>query len=265
MLPTIQATLSRQKQAAAEDNYAKALTSEAIKNAAWTRPAAAHHLQLVTTPLEARQGCVIAGLTDSTQVLSKAFATKQGAAPEYAPAGEGDAIFQVTGVTAAHAPVFADWKIHVLEDYRQEQLPTLLTQKTKELSDKAKDMNDLAKAAKAVGATVKSSDLVASTGQVPDLGQVGQVAPQLFDLNVGAISGPIDTGRTGVVAKIVDKQQPTADDITKNFDQTREQILRQRQNEAFGVFVGGVFDDYKKHKLIRINAKPQTGPPVPGM
>ena len=261
--PTIQATLSRQKQAAAEDNYAKALTSEAIKNG-MEKTAAAHHLQLVTTPLEARQG-VIAGLADSTQVLSKAFATKQGAPPEYAPAGEGDAIFQVTGVTAAHAPVFADWKIHVLSDYRQEQLPTLLTQKTKELSDKAKDMNDLAKAAKAVGATVKTSDLVASTGQVPDLGQVGQIAPQLFEMNVGAISGPINTGRTGVVAKLVDKQEPTTDDITKNFDQTREQILRQRQGEAFGVFVGGVFDDYKKHKLIRINAKPQTGPPVPGM
>jgi peptidyl-prolyl cis-trans isomerase D len=260
---TIQATLSRQKAAAAEDNYAKALTSEAIKNG-MDKTAAAHHLQLVTTPPVARQS-VIAGLADSTQVLTKAFGTKQGAPPEYAPAGEGDAIFQVTGVTAAHAPAFADWKAHVLDDYRQEQLPTLLTQKTKELSDKAKDMNDLAKAAKAVGATVKTSDLVASTGQVPDLGQVGQIAPQLFDMNVGAISGPINTQRTGVVAKLVDKQEPSADDIARNFDLTREQILDQRRNEAFGVFVGGVWNDYKKHNLVRINAKAQTGPQVPGM
>jgi len=263
VLPTIQATLSRQTAAAAEDNYAKALTDEAIKNG-MEKTAAAHHLQLVTTPLEARQG-VIAGLTDSSQVLAKAFDTKQGAPPQYAPAGEGEAIFTVTGVTAAHAPTFADWKIHVLDDYRQQQLPMLLAQKTKELSDKAKEMNDLAKAAKAVGATVKSSDLVLATGQVPDLGQVGQVAPQLFDLNVGAISGPINTGRTGVVAKIVDKQEPSADDIAKNFDQTREQILDQRRNEAFGVFLGGVFDDYKKHNLVRINAKAQTGPQIPGM
>ncbi len=90
-----------------------------------------------------------------------------------------------------------------------EQLPGLLGQKTTELADKAKNLNDLAKAAKEVGATMKTSDLVGSTGQVPDLGQVGQVAPQLFDLNVGNISGPINAGRTGVVAKLVDKQEPT--------------------------------------------------------
>ena len=37
-------------------------------------------------------------------------------------------------------------------------------------------MNDLAKAAKEVGATVKTSDLVGQSGQVPDIGQVGREA-----------------------------------------------------------------------------------------
>jgi len=31
-------------------------------------------------------------------------------------------------------------------------------------------------------------------------------------MSVGAISGPIDAGRTGVVAKILLKQEPTADE-----------------------------------------------------
>ena len=43
--------------------------------------------------------------------------------PQSAPTGEGFAIFQVTGIVPAHAPAFADWKSHVLDDYRQEQLP----------------------------------------------------------------------------------------------------------------------------------------------
>ena len=47
-----------------------------------------------------------------------------------------------------------------------------------------------------MGATVKTSDLVGQSGQVPDLGAVGQVAPQLFDLSVGAISGPINADAT---------------------------------------------------------------------
>ena len=256
VLPTIQATLIREKSAAAQENYARALTSEAIKNGL-DKTAAAHHLQVVTTPPVGEQG-VIAALPDGSQLLAKAFQSKQGDPAQYAPTGEGYAIFQVTGVTAAHAPTFADWKSHVLDDYRSEQLPALLSQKTKELADKAKSMNDLAKAAKEMGATVKTSDEVTLSGQVPDLGQVGQVAPQLFDMTPGTISGPINAGRTGVVAKLLDKQEPTAEEIAKSFDLMRDQILEQRRGEAFNIFASNVINDYKKHNLVQINAKPQT-------
>ena len=259
---TISATLLRQNEGGAEDAYAKTLTSEAIKNGL-EKTAAAHHLDVVTTPLVGQQG-VITGLTDSTQLLAKAFESKQGDPPQAAPAGEGDAIFQVTGIAPAHAPAFADWKSHVLDDYRDEQLPGLLAQKTAQLSEMAKSMNDLAKAAKAVGATVKTSDLVGPSGQVPDLGQVAQVAPQLFDMVPGNISGPINAQRTGVVAKLVDKQEPSVDEIAKNFDTTRQGLLDQRQDEAFNLFMSGVLADYKKHNRIRLNAK--TPPPqLPGM
>jgi peptidyl-prolyl cis-trans isomerase D len=250
VLPTIQATLFRQRAAAAEENYAQALTSEAIKNGL-EKTAAAHHLEVATTPLLGVQG-VISALPDSSQIIGKAFESKQGDPPQFAATGEGYAIFQVTGVEAAHAPDFASWKSHVADDYRNEQLPALLAQKTTELAAKARTMNDLAKAAKGVGATLKSSELVGQSGQVPDLGQVGQVAPQLFNMKPGEISGPISAGRTGVVAKIVDKQEPTADEIAKNFDQFRDQILDQRRGQAFNVFLSTILDDYKKHNRIQV-------------
>ena len=262
VLPTIQATLFRQKAAAAEEGYAHALTSEAIKNGL-EKTAAAHHLEAVTTPPVGKQG-VISALPDGSQVITKAFESKQSDPPQFAQTGEGYAIFQVTGIQPAHAPVFADWKTHVLDDYRNEQLPQLLSAKTSELAAKAKAENDLAKAAKEVGATVKTSDLVGPDGQVPDLGQVAQAAPQLLDLAVGAISGPIDTARNGVVAKILDKQEPTADEIAKSFDQTRDQLLEQRRSDAFNVFLGTIMADYKKNNRIRMNAKSQ-GPQIPGM
>ena len=259
--PAIQATLLRQNEQQAEDNYAKALTSEAIKNGL-EKTAAAHHLDVVTTPLVGRDG-VIAALPDGAQLLSRAFDSKHGDPPQSAPTGEGYAIFQVAGIAPAHAPTFADWKSHVLDDYRDEQLPGLLNAKTNELSERAKSENNLAKAAKEVGATVKTSDLVGLDGQVPDVGQVAQVAPQLFDLAVGNISGPINAQRTGVVAKIVDKQEPSADEIQKNFDSTKDTLIRSKQDEAFNVFMSGVLDYYKKHNLIRINAKKNQS--LPGM
>jgi peptidyl-prolyl cis-trans isomerase D len=263
VLPTIQATLIRQKAAAAEEGYARALATEAGKTG-MQNTAAIHHLEVVTTPLVGRQG-VISALPDGAQMLAKAFEAKQSDPPQSASTGEGYAIFQVTGIQPAHAPTFADWKTHVLDDYRNEQVQQLLASKTKELDDKAKASGDLAKAAKEMGATVKTSDLVGPDGQVPDLGQVAQVAPQLMDLSVGATSGPISTERNGIVAKILDKQEPSAEEIAKNFDQTRDQLLEQRRSDAFNVFMGGIMTDYKKNNRIRLNAKAQQGPQIPGM
>ncbi|HUY94706.1 MAG TPA: peptidylprolyl isomerase, partial [Terracidiphilus sp.] len=183
----------------------------------------------------------------------------KGDKPQYAPTGEGYAILQVASIASSHAPSFAEWKNKVLEDYRDEQLPGLLNSKTQQLADKAKtDGGDLAKAAKEIGATVKTSDLVGQTAQVPDFGAVGQIAPQLFDLPNGAISDPINAGRTGVVAKIVDKQEPTPQEIQQKFDETRQQILDQRQEEAFEIFANNIANDFKKHNLIRYNPKALT-------
>jgi peptidyl-prolyl cis-trans isomerase D len=106
---------------------------------------------------------------------------------------------------------------------------------------------------------------VGQSGQVPEFGDVGQVAPQLFDLKPGDLSGPIHAERNGVIAKLVDKQEPTAEEIAKNFDQTRDQMLNQRREEAFNVFLSTVSNAYKKEKRIQVNAKNQQGPQLPGM
>ncbi|MGA8740913.1 MAG: peptidyl-prolyl cis-trans isomerase [Terracidiphilus sp.] len=256
VLPTIQATLLREKSTGAQDAFARALTSEAIKNGL-DKTAAAHHLQIVTTPPVNASG-VIPALPDGTQLIAHAFEAKPTDPPQSAPTGEGYAIFQVKSVIPAHAPTFADWKSHVADDYRNEQVPALMGQKTAELAAKAKAENDLAKAAKEMGASFKTSDLVDQTGQVPELGAVGQVAPQLFDMTPGTVSGPINAGRTGVVAKLVDKQQPSDAEIAKNLDQVRDQLLEQKRQEAFEIFANNIITEYKKNNRVRINAKSQS-------
>ncbi len=260
--PQIQAALMSQAVAAAQQSYATQLTSEAVKNGL-AKTAAAHKLQVVTTPLLARDG-IISALADSSALQTKAFTVKQGDAPQDASTGEGYAVFQVAAIQAPHAPAFADWKAHVLDDFRQEQLPQMMAAKTKALDEQAKNMNDLAKAAKAAGAKFETSQLVGLGDQVPDFGAVGQVSPELFDMSVGNISGPIDAGRTGVVVRIADKQEPTADEIQKHLDQTRDQLLAERRQEAFSVFLSNAINDYQKHKQIVLAAKPKTAQ-LPGM
>jgi len=255
---SIQALLTRQKEGAQEQAFAQQLSAEARKNGL-AAAAAANHLQLVTTDFLS-QASVVPGLPDGSKLLAQAFTAKKGDPPQFAGTGEGYAVFQVTDIQPAHAPTFADYKTHLLDDYRQEQLPQLLATKVNELALKAKSENDLAKAAKEVGATVKTSDLVGRDAQVPDVGALATAAPQLFDLSVGQISAPINTGRTGIVAKLVDKQEPTSDDIAKNFDQTREALLEQRRDEAFAVFITHLQEKYEKEGRIRMNRKAQGSP-----
>jgi peptidyl-prolyl cis-trans isomerase D len=254
----ITATLTRQSESQAEQAYAQQLAAEATKTSL-AATASAHHLQVVTTDFLS-QSSVVPGLADGSKLLSDAFAAKQGATPQVTSTGDGFAVFQVEGILAAHAPDFTPYKSHILDDYRDEQLPQLLATKTNELADHAKTDNDLAKAAKELGATIKSSDLVGHDAQVPDIGALASVAPQLFNLSPGQLSGPINTGHTGVVAKITDKQLPTDDEVTKNFDATRDALLEQRRDDMYQVFVTNLQTIYEKDGRIRLNRKAQQAP-----
>ncbi len=261
----IATTLEQQKKAQAEQAFAQNLANEAKKDGL-QKAAAAHHLQVVTTdPLA--QGAIVPGLADGTKLLSEAFAAKQGAAPQVAPTGEGYAVFQVEAIQAAHAPSFDQWKTHVADDYREQQLPQLLARKTNELAAKAKAEKDLAKAAKEVGAAVKTSELVGRDAQVPDLGQIAQAAPEAFSLQVGQISNAINTGRSGIVLQLSEKQEPSEADVQKNLAATREQLANQRREEMFAVFVTNTTSNYEKAGLVRMNKKaqqPAEGPGAPG-
>lgn len=258
----ITATLTRQNESQAEQAFAQQLSSEAAKSGLGAT-AAAHHLQVVTTDFLS-QSSVVPNLSDGSQLLTGAFSATKNGAPQVASTGDGYAVYQVTDIQAAHAPDFASWRSHVLDDYRDQQLPQLLATKTNELATKAKSENDLAKAAKEVGATVKTSDLVGRDAQVPDIGALASVAPQLFDLNPGQLSGPINTGHTGVVAKIIDKQSPTSEEVTKNFDSARDQMLEQRRDDMFQVFVSNLQNVYQKDGRIRMNRKAQQQGPMGG-
>ncbi len=260
--PTILAMLTREKEAQAQQAFAQQLATEAQKNG-FAQTATAHHLQVVTTDYLA-QNAIIPSLADGSQMLTGAFSAKPGSPPQTASTGDGFAVFAVQDVHAAHAPAFDEYKSHILDDFREQQLPQLLGSKVNELADKARAENDLAKAAKEVGATIKSSDLVGRDAQVPDIGQLSTTAAALFDLNVGQTSQPINSQRTGVVAKLTVKQQPTADEIQKNFEQTRDSLLNQRREDMFAVFVTNLTDRYQKEGRIRVNKRMPQQPGLPG-
>jgi peptidyl-prolyl cis-trans isomerase D len=250
--------LEQQRAGAAEQTFAAALAADAKKNGL-DKAAASRGLHVVTTDYVAKDG-VIPGLADGSSLLTQAFAVVKGADPAPVSTGEGFAVFSVADIKPAHAPDFAAYKAHILEDYREQQVPQLLNAQLTKLDDRAKVLNDLKKAAAEMNLTVKTSDLVGKDGQVPDLGAMSGQGTVAFTLAKGAISGPINTGRTGVVLSVVDKQEPTAEDIAKNFDATREGLLNQQRDEIFRVYIGELTQKYEKGGAVRYSKKQ----PAPG-
>lgn len=242
--------IEQQKQGAAQQQFAAQIASDAKKDGL-DKAAAAHGLRAVTTEYVAKDG-VIGGLSDASGLLAQAFKEDKGAAPATASTGDGYAVFHVVDVRAAHAPDFADYKTHILDDYREQKAPELVAQQTRKLDDRAKVLNDLKKAAAELHVAVKSSDLVGQDGQVPDLGAMSGPGAVAFTLAKGAISDPINSGQTGVVLTLTDKQEPSAEDMAKNLDQTREQLLNTQRNEIFSVFVGTLAQKYQNGGGVRM-------------
>lgn len=258
----ILATLTRQKEQQQGKTFAQQLAIQAGVSGL-AKAAAAYHMKVVTTDYVPSSASLV-GLADSSKLLAAAFAANKGAAPAVASTGDGYAVFQVADIKPAHSPEFDKYKSHVLDDFRQQQLPQLLARKTTQLANMAQAQGSLTKAAKQMGAKVETSDLVDRSAQVPDIGQLSTTAPQIFNLNPGQMSQAINTGQNGVVVKIEQKQPPSAAEVAANMNSTRDQLLQQKRQELFAVFVTSLTERYEKHGLIRINRHaqmPQQGLP----
>jgi peptidyl-prolyl cis-trans isomerase D len=257
---TILPVIQQQEVGAAEQAYANQLTDQAKKEGL-EKTAAAHNLHVVTSDYLPSSGTV-AGVSDGSSMLAGAFSATKGAPPQSASVGDGYAVYQVVDIKPAHAPTFDEYKAHLLADYRQQKVPELLDAELKKLDDRAKALGNLQKAAAEMNIPVKTSDLVGKDGQVPNVGSMAGQASVAFSLAKGAVSGPINTGQSGIVLQVDDKQEPSPEDIAKNFEQTKEQLLSERQDEVFRVYLGNLTQKFEKAGAIRMKVKPASGIPL---
>jgi peptidyl-prolyl cis-trans isomerase D len=166
---------------------------------------------------------------------------------------QGLVIFQLQQIKPAATPTFGEIRSRVETEFKNERAGALLTQKTQELSDRAKAQHDLKKAAKELGVTVKTSDFVLPDGQVPDIGSMSGPAAVAFTLKPGEVSGPINNGSTGVVLSVIEKQQPDAQELATKRDQIRESLLQNKQAELFEMYVTNARDQMQKSQKIKVN------------
>jgi peptidyl-prolyl cis-trans isomerase D len=246
----IEEKVKQQKTARATESAANALLSQA-RTAGFDAAAAAKGQAAITTGFFSRTDS-LPGLAANPQFMDAVFNEADKAPPDVVQVPQGYVVFQLLAVRPPATPTFEEIRSRVESEFKNERAGFLLQQKTQELSDRAKAEHDLKKAAKDLGATVKTSDLVAPDGQVPDIGSMAS-ASAIFSLQPGQISGPITAGGNGVVAQLLEKQAPTDQEFAEKKDGIRQSLLEGKQNDLFGLFVANLRKDMEKSKRLKVN------------
>src|SRR6266568_519608 len=251
--PQIEPLIKQQRAAQAAQQQSDQLLSEA-RSTSLEKAASAKGLQVITTDFVNRND-LLPGIGTDPQFTNAAFGQNASAPPDVVPLHQGYAIYQVTAVKPPSTPTFEEIRDRVEQEFKNERAGQLLAQKTQELSDRAKADHDLKKVAKELGAQYKTSDLVLPDGQVPDIGSMKGPAAIAFTLQPGEISGPIDSGNTGAVVAITERQAPTEQDFAAKKDEIRDSLMQKQENEAFGLFLGNLRETMEKSGKVKINQK----------
>jgi peptidyl-prolyl cis-trans isomerase D len=96
---------------------------------------------------------------------------------------------------------------------------------------------DFAKAAKAAGVEVKSTELVARGSALPDIGQSDAVDAAAFALPPGAVSDPISTDNAIVIARVVERKDVTPAELTAARTNLRDELLNERKSRFYSAYM----------------------------
>jgi len=247
----IEPLIKQQKTAQAAQAEADSLLS-AARSQGLDKAAAAKGLEVISTDFVSRSD-VLPGIGGSPQFMSAVFSQREKSPPDVFQVAQDYVVFEVVGQRPPATPTFDEIRSRVDTEFKNQRAAATLSQKTQELSDRAKAEHDLKKAAKELGATYKTSDLVQPDGQVPDLGSMSGGASVAFTMQPGTVSGPIDNGTTGAVLELLERQEPPAADFPAKEDQLRETLLQKKRQEAFGLFLGNLRAQMQKSGKISIN------------
>jgi peptidyl-prolyl cis-trans isomerase D len=248
---TIEPILKHQKGQQAAQKKAEDLLKRA-RAQGLDAAAAAQGIPVITSDFFGRKD-MLPGLGPAPQFMDAVFTAADKSPADLAPASQGVAVFQLLEIKPPATPTFEEVRTKIEEEFKNERAQTLLGQKVQELSDRAKAEHDLKRAAKELGASFKSSDLVAPDGQVPEIGSMSGQASVAFNMKPGDISGPINSGAGAAVLQLTQSQPPSEADFASKRDQLRDSLLQEKQQQRFGLFLSNLVDQMTKSGKIKRN------------
>jgi peptidyl-prolyl cis-trans isomerase D len=193
----------------------------------------------------------IAGLGMAPAVAERAFEMKQGETSKAIRTPQGFAFISLTGTEPERLPGLEEVKARVRDDVVKGKAADTARERAAALSAQLKGGNFEA-AAKAAGLEVKTTDLIARSAPIADIGVSPAVDAVAFTLPAGAVSDPIKTDNGAVVVKVVERKDVTPAELTTGKKDVRDQMLNERKNRFYGSYMT------KAREKMRINRNEAT-------
>ncbi|HEX7486979.1 MAG TPA: SurA N-terminal domain-containing protein [Vicinamibacterales bacterium] len=234
--PQLVDQLATERAGAKAADMAGAMEKEISKPADLDKVAAARGLKVQESGFFTREEPIL-GLGPSPQAVAEAFTLKSGEVSGSTRVPSGYAFLTVTGTQAPHLPSPDEVKDRVKEDLTRQKAKELALQKATAMASALKSGGDLAKAAKAAGLEVKTTDLIPRESPLPEIGVSQQVDAAAFTLPAGAVSDPIVADNAVAVVKVVEHKQPTPAEFAADRDRLREEMLNDRRGRFFAAYI----------------------------
>jgi len=210
------------------------------------------HLELGVTAM-AGMADPILPLGNSSELHSALFSLHTGELSQPIETDNGYVILTVKDIQSAHPATLAELADRVLADYQKEKSADLASVRASELAKRAQAGEDFDKVAKSLDLAVKTSDSVARAGSVPDIGSARQISGA-FNMQVGELSAPAQTGSNWFVYRLVSKEAPNPADLATQKNDIEQQLLQTKQSAAFEAFHTALIDRLKKEGRLTIHA-----------
>jgi peptidyl-prolyl cis-trans isomerase D len=231
---------------------AQQVAVDLVSNKSLEAVAAKHGAEVKETPLM-EQNQPIPELGNAAEFTRRMFTMNKGEIGTSIQVDRGFVIPQLIEVAASHPASFEEAQSRVIADVKTEKAKQLAADKAKQIEELLKSGKDLAAAAKAVGADVKSSDLLTRGASVPEFGSIAELDKEMFSLPLGKTGTPVTVAGKTIAFAVKERKEIDPEEMKKSMDMVRTEMLPARREQYFTAYIQDVRKRMEAAKQIKIN------------
>jgi peptidyl-prolyl cis-trans isomerase D len=211
-----------------------------------------HGAELKDTPLmEKGQG--IPELGAAAELDQRIFTLTKDEIGTAIQVDRGHVVPMVTDVQPAHPASFEEARAMVATDVRTEKARELATGKGNQVQELLKSGTDLAATAKAVGAEIKTSELLARGAPLPEYGSLSDFDNEMFTLPVGKPGTPSTIAGKTLAFVVKERQDINPEEMKKTTETVRARLLQPKRDQYFAAYIQEVRKTMEASGDVEIN------------